>query len=809
MQQSYHAAPPGGKPGTTDAAALRRAGLALCRVSAGQKKPTDPGWPTRSLEAGDFGPGDLYGIITGPLSHCNRPGHALVIVDADGRAAVERADEFLPATAMLEGKPDKPRDHRGFLIPLTTVPAWAESTAEQAAPAARRAAGHPGPFRKQFRHKETNKVLIDFLGTGGQAVCPSPGNRREWVGGTPGTPAVVSFLQLWDAVSKLALACGGKMPAVDRPGRPAPADPARVPVGDRIKRAIAYLQKVDPAVSGEGGHDATYWPARVACWGFDLGEQVGFEVLRDHFNDRCTPKWSHSELKHKCHDADNLPFGKARGWLLAETNGEAPAGGGGGKAPPAKGGESTPAGVPDWAADVNLTDVGNGRRVAREHGSDLRFCWPWKRWLVWAGNRWAEDDVGEAVRRVKMTQTGLRRWAARQIDALGDAGDEQRKADLLRVLKHCLSWEDAKRLAACLETARSEPGIPVVPADLDRDPFLLNVLNGTLDLRTGQLRPHRREDLLTKLAPVNYHPDAKCPLWERSLARWMDGNGDLAGYLQRVVGYGLTGDVSEQCLWFFHGTGANGKSTFLLVLLALLGDYAMQAVGDLLMAKLHETHPTERADLVGRRVVATIETEEGKRLAEALLKQMTGGDKVRARKMRQDFFEFQPTHKIILAANHKPTVRGTDQAVWRRIKLVPFTVTIPDDEKDKSLAEKLKAELPGVLNWALAGCRAWREHGLGEPDEVRQATATYRAEQDSVQGFLEECCVLHPEARIKGSALLEAYYGWSGDRLMSRPAFTQRLKDKGFESKRGTGGCYFWHGVGLPADDCDSERRNV
>jgi putative DNA primase/helicase len=215
------------------------------------------------------------------------------------------------------------------------------------------------------------------------------------------------------------------------------------------------------------------------------------------------------------------------------------------------------------------------------------------------------------------------------------------------------------------------------------------------------------------------------------------------------------------------------------------------------MVKNHKSHPTERADLFGKRFVATIETEEGKRLAEALMKQMTGGDKIRARRMRQDFFEFDPTHKIVLAANHKPQVRGTDLGAWRRIKLVPFTVTIPEEEKDKALPEKLKGELPGVLNWCIQGCLDWQRHGLGEPDEVRQATSKYRAEQDTVQGFLDECCVLHPEARVKSSALLEAYHEWSGDRVMTSPAFRERLKERGFESKRGHGGAYFWHGVGL------------
>jgi putative DNA primase/helicase len=195
--------------------------------------------------------------------------------------------------------------------------------------------------------------------------------------------------------------------------------------------------------------------------------------------------------------------------------------------------------------------------------------------------------------------------------------------------------------------------------------------------------------------------------------------------------------------------------------------------------------------------VATIETEEGKRIAEALMKQMTGGDRIRARKMRQDHFEFKATHKIVLAANHKPQVRGTDFAVWRRIKLVPFTVTIAEKDKDKELPQKLQAELPGILAWAVAGCLDWRRHGLGEPEEVRQATLSYQAEQDTVQAFLDECCHVHAEARAQSAPLLAAYLAWSGDKLMTAPAFRDRLRAKGYETKQGTGGRYFWHGLML------------
>lgn len=256
--------------------------------------------------------------------------------------------------------------------------------------------------------------------------------------------------------------------------------------------------------------------------------------------------------------------------------------------------ENGKAAVPQ-VEDIHLTDLGNARRVVKRHGSDLRYVHPWKTWLVWDGKRWAEDVTGEVVRRVKDTLADLYRSVLARIKELGD--DEEAVAEknrLGKLVNHALKWEDARAITRSLELARSERGVPALPAQLDADPFLLNVLNGTIDLRTGQLRPHRREDLITKLAPVEYDEAATCPLWLKFLDRIMDSNKDLIGYLQRVVGHGLTGEVSEQCLWFFHGAGANGKSPFLGTVLAMLGDYGMQAVSELLMQKHHESHPTDR-----------------------------------------------------------------------------------------------------------------------------------------------------------------------------------------------------------------------
>src|SRR5919107_5291637 len=265
---------------------------------------------------------------------------------------------------------------------------------------------------------------------------------------------------------------------------------------------------------------------------------------------------------------------------------------------------------------------------------------------------------------------------------------------------------------------------------MDASPDLLNVLNGTIDLRTGELRPHRREDLITKMAPVEYDPNSPVPAWAATLERVLPSP-DLRAFFKKLCGYAISGETSEHLLPVLYGTGANGKSTVLSTLLAAAGDYGMQAAPDLLVAK-KGAHPTEVADLFGMRLVASIEVEDGRRLAESLVKQLTGGDKVRARRMRQDFWQFEPTHKVFMAVNHKPEVRGTDTAIWRRIRLIPFTETIPPGEQDKKLPEKLRAELFGILAWCVEGCLEWQREGLQAPEEVRRATGQYRSEMDVI-----------------------------------------------------------------------------
>jgi putative DNA primase/helicase len=436
----------------------------------------------------------------------------------------------------------------------------------------------------------------------------------------------------------------------------------------------------------------------------------------------------------------------------------------------------------------NLTDLGNAERFVAQHGANVRYCYAWSRWLVFTGARWERDESGHVHRLAKETVRGIYQEAAATPD------EERRKA----LGKYAAKSEAETKIRAMLELAKSE--VPISPDELDGDPWLLNVPNGTLNLRTGQLRDHRREDLLTKMAGTDYHANADAPLWMATFERVLPSPA-LRAFFKKLCGYAITGDVSEHILAVLYGTGANGKSTILNTLLEAAGDYGMQAAPDLLVAK-KGAHPTEVADLFGKRLVASIEVEDGRRLAESLVKQLTGGDKVRARRMRQDFWQFDPTHKVFMAVNHKPEVRGTDTAIWRRIRLVPFTETIPPSEQDRKLPEKLRHELSGILAWAVEGCLEWQREGLQAPEEVRKATGQYRSEMDVIGAFLQDECEIAAEHKESFTALYKRYEEWceeGGERAETRRKFNARLKERGrFEARRsGPGGANEWHGLRL------------
>ncbi len=460
---------------------------------------------------------------------------------------------------------------------------------------------------------------------------------------------------------------------------------------------------------------------------------------------------------------------------------------------PPSGDRPTEAPVDPWK--FNTTDTGNAERLVAQHGADLRYCHPWQKWMAWDGCRWRIDVTAEVRRRAKDTARSI------YAEASSITGTDQ-AAEVRR--KELGAWarrsEARERRSAMIELAQSERRIPVLPEQLDADPWRLNCLNGVLDLRTGQLHPHRRSDLLTKLAPVAYEAEATCPTWLAFLRSIMDSNDELIGFLQRFAGYCLTGVIREHVLVVCYGTGSNGKSTFLETLTAMLGDYAWQAPPDLLMLKSLDAHPTDVAGLFGVRFAACIETASGRRLDEARVKMLTGGDQVTARRMREDFWTFRPTHKLALGTNHKPVVATTDHGTWRRQKLVPFTVTIPDGEQDLLLPEKLRGELSGILRWAVQGCLDWQRRGLGDAEAIREATEAWRDESDVLGGFLTACCEVSPRATVQARDLYARFVGYceaNGEDPLRQKPFGQRLAERGFAATKGTGGARLWRGLRL------------
>ena len=415
------------------------------------------------------------------------------------------------------------------------------------------------------------------------------------------------------------------------------------------------------------------------------------------------------------------------------------------------------------------SDLANAERLADAHGADIRYVGTWGKWKTWDGTRWRDDDTGELMRRASDV---ARKTHVQAKNAYEKRGDDAAKAFLAFAKKS----QDAAKLTAAIKVTSSLPSIAIHHADLDRDPWLLNARNGTIDLRTGELRAHRREDLLSKMIGCPYDARARCPIWDAFLLRVMGGDRELVQYLQRLIGYALTGETSDHVLAFFFGGGANGKTTFLQIIREMMGDYAIPAPRGLLFAGGNR-HPTELAALHGARFVVCAEVAQGAAFDEALVKDLTGGDAISARRMNEDFWHFTPTHKLFLAGNHRPVVRGDDDGIWRRVKLIPWTVTIPKEDRDATLRDRLRAELTGILRWAVEGCRTWLEHGLGEPSAVTKATSGYRAESDYLGQFLNERCRFAPGASVPCKDLREAYEEWCKE-LGALPVGARTIGDR-------------------------------
>jgi putative DNA primase/helicase len=416
----------------------------------------------------------------------------------------------------------------------------------------------------------------------------------------------------------------------------------------------------------------------------------------------------------------------------------------------------------------------------------------WQKWLVYTGGKWVLDSADAIVTQV--AKQVARRLYLAAIETPGEARES--------LWKHARKCESSSAITNMIRLARAIPGVIVAHEELDARPWLLNVVNGTIDLRDGTLRAHDPADLLTKQVLVEYDPDAQAPLWEQCLQTWQPSQ-DVRSFLQRAVGSGATGHPVE-VLIVNYGLGQNGKSKFYGAVAGVLGEYVVEPHKSLIVKQQHEPHPTVIASLHGARMLIASETEDGDRLDETQVKNLTGGDRLRARRMREDEWSFRPSHTAFLHTNHPPRIRGADDGIWRRLKMVPWDVKIARDAIDEHLSTRLAREAAGILNWIVTGAIQWSQEGLREPEAVSTATTGWRSSEDHLGRFLTDRCVMDPRYTVTASALREEYEKWcvaNAEQAWTQQGFGRALTGRGYDSKRaGEKKHRAWIGLALLAE---------
>ncbi len=437
---------------------------------------------------------------------------------------------------------------------------------------------------------------------------------------------------------------------------------------------------------------------------------------------------------------------------------------------------------------MQFTDITNRDYFLKAYGDVIRYCITWNKFLYWNGTNWEVDNRG----RVEEKVVDFIHQMYRGLRIIND------KVLAAAFEKHLIKSESLRRIQAIIGLLKMSGSIKTEDWELDTDIYLFNIEGLTLNLKNGKAKEPSIKNLITKKSRFIYNRDAECPTWNLFLLQIFNKDMQLIRFIQKAMGYALSGDVSEQCLFILWGTGANGKSTFLNVLQYLFGDYACSTMIETFMKKNSE-QSNDLARLKGARLVTTSEVEQGKPLSESLIKQITGEDELTARFLYGKYFSFKPTFKIFMATNHKPRIRGVDNGIWRRIKMIPFTVTIPPEQRDKKLTEKLIAENSGILNWLIQGYSIWRKEGLEEPKVIKEANTEYRMDMDVVGSFVNDCIEFDATQkwRLNNTLLYQTYMRWcskNNERIQSQKWLTMRLSEKGFK-KLLTNGERVWIGL--------------
>ncbi|PKR60071.1 phage/plasmid primase, P4 family [Thalassospira lohafexi] len=437
-----------------------------------------------------------------------------------------------------------------------------------------------------------------------------------------------------------------------------------------------------------------------------------------------------------------------------------------------------------------------------DFGVNARYAGDLGKWMLFDGTVWKADPNIQHITAVREFMRGQAAQLKRDTEQAVSRVNDPKDADsiITKGKRKAVGLLHSSTIMSVASLARSNPEMAVSSGDFDADPLLLGTPDGTVDLRTGDLRPAKRDDYITTLTAVSPAPKgANAPTWEKFLDRAFAGDKDLIAFMQKLAGYSLTGMTTEHKLFFAYGTGRNGKSVFINTISGMMGDYAKRASSSVFLDSKNERHPTELAALRSARLVSGSELPAGKAWNESIIKDLTGGDVVSARFMRGDLFEFKPQFSLIIAGNHQPSFKGVDEAIRARVAMIPFTVTIPESERDPDLPNQLEAEWPAILRWAIDGCLMWQREGLSIPTAIKEASEEYLEAEDTLGEFISECLVVDPDARTYGKEMYAAFKDWQIEngvqQVWSSKAMKQALKERGFVYKRLTGGAMGFVGV--------------